>query len=184
MIDALFNNFRKSTVLVIGDVMIDCYLVGKVSRISPEAPVPIMDVQHREYRLGGAANVALNLKELKASPILCSVIGNDDKAHIFNDLMKQYELNSLGIVPSSERKTTIKYRVIGNKAQMLRIDDEDKCILSEEEREIFLRKINQIIDHQPIDAIIFEDMDRFNSNNIFERLHEVNRLVNIQRSIA
>ena len=78
-INQIFDKFTNATVLVIGDVMIDCYISGKVTRISPEAPVPIVNAQSRNYRLGGAANVALNLKSLGARPILCSVIGRDYK---------------------------------------------------------------------------------------------------------
>ena len=104
--DSLFKSFENATVLVVGDVMVDCYLNGKVNRISPEAPVPIMNVQNREYRLGGAANVALNLKSLGANPVLCSVIGKDNKGNIFYNLMQKNDLDALGIIPSADRKTT------------------------------------------------------------------------------
>ena len=84
-----FNAFNKLNVLIIGDVMIDSYLWGNVSRISPEAPVPIVAVNKRENRLGGAANVILNIKSLGANPIVCSVIGNDAKGNDFMDLLKK-----------------------------------------------------------------------------------------------
>lgn len=160
MFDSLIKRFRDFKVLVVGDVMIDCYLSGKVSRISPEAPVPIIDVQKREYRLGGAANVAMNLLSLGATPILCSVVGNDEKGKIYRDLMTAQQLNSQGILSSNERKTTIKYRVVGNKAQMLRIDEEDDHNLSKELTEQFIALIQQIIQTEKINAIIFEDYDK------------------------
>ena len=75
--DNLLQKFSQSTVLVIGDVMVDAYLNGSVGRISPEAPVPIVDIQERTYRAGGAANVAINLQSLGAQPILCSVIDKE-----------------------------------------------------------------------------------------------------------
>lgn len=160
MMDSLFKSFENTTVLVVGDVMVDCYLNGKVNRISPEAPVPIMNVQNREYRLGGAANVALNLKSLGAKPVLCSVIGKDNKGTIFYNLLQKNDLDSLGIIHSTDRKTTIKYRVVGNKTQMLRIDDEDDSYLNEKESSQFLTTLTQIIDNQKIDVIVFVDYDK------------------------
>ena len=118
-INEVFDQFRNTNVLVIGDVMIDCYITGKVTRISPEAPVPIVNAQSRTYRLGGAANVALNLKSLGAHPILCSVIGSDNKAKVFYDLMEDCDLDSVGLVPMYGRRTTVKYRIIGNNAHIV-----------------------------------------------------------------
>src|SRR5688572_22744956 len=90
----IFRAFEKLKVLIIGDVMIDSYLWGKVERISPEAPVPIVCVEKREYRLGGAANVALNIQSMGAIPILCSVIGTDLDGNNFLTLLKQNKLSS------------------------------------------------------------------------------------------
>jgi len=160
MIEHIFESFAKKRVLVIGDVMIDAYLVGQVSRISPEAPVPIVDICDRKYCLGGAANVALNIAALHAQPILCSVIGDDEKAGIFFDLMDDKNLDTQAIIKSKQRKTTIKYRVIGNKLQMLRIDEENKHLLNEIEQQCLLQKVKELIDNQYLDAIIFEDYDK------------------------
>lgn len=159
-INRIFDDFSKATVLVIGDVMIDCYINGKVSRISPEAPVPIVNAQSRSYRLGGAANVALNLKSLGARPILCSVIGSDNKSKVLYDLMEECELDSLGLIPIYGRRTTVKYRIIGNNAHIVRVDDERDEQLKEREKRQFLTTVEQVIDHNPIDAIIFEDYDK------------------------
>lgn len=159
-VNEVFDKFSKSNILVIGDVMIDCYITGKVSRISPEAPVPIVNAEGRSYRLGGAANVALNLKSLGATPILCSVIGSDNKAKVFYDLMEDADLDAVGIVPMFGRKTTIKYRIIGNNAQIVRVDDERDEQLKEREKRQFITTVEQIIEHQPIDAVIFEDYDK------------------------
>lgn len=156
----LFKAFSKKKVLVLGDVMIDAYLEGRVNRISPEAPVPIVDICNRYYRLGGAANVALNLRSLNATPILCSVIGNDEKGELFSRLMAEKQLDTSSLIPSENRKTTIKYRVVGNRLQMLRIDEEDRHPLNEREETAYLSAIKKIIENQKIDAIIFEDYDK------------------------
>ena len=103
-----FEAFNKLNVLIIGDVMIDAYMWGNVSRISPEAPVPIVSVNTKENRLGGAANVALNVKAMGGNPILCSVIGDDEGSKVFIDLLKNIKLNTEGILKSKERITTIK----------------------------------------------------------------------------
>lgn len=159
-VNKTFEKFNNSNILVIGDVMIDCYITGSVSRISPEAPVPIVNASERSYRLGGAANVALNLKSLGATPILCSVIGSDNKAKVFYDLMEDAELDSVGIVPMFGRKTTIKYRIIGNNVHIVRVDDERDEQLNERQKRQFITTVEQVIEHQPIDAIIFEDYDK------------------------
>lgn len=156
----LFKVFSGKKVLVLGDVMIDAYLQGQVNRISPEAPVPIVDIRERYYRLGGAANVALNLQSLSAVPILCSVIGKDEKGGLFNRLMIEKQLDTSALVSSENRKTTIKYRVIGNRLQMLRIDEEDRHPLNETEEAAYLSLIKKVIDNQEIDAVIFEDYDK------------------------
>src|SRR6188768_447417 len=88
----VFKAFEKLRVLIIGDVMLDSYLWGKVERISPEAPVPVLHVQKRDKRLGGAANVALNVQSLGAIPVLCSVIGNDTEGNNFLSLLEKSSL--------------------------------------------------------------------------------------------
>ena len=102
--------------------MIDSYLWGKVNRISPEAPVPIVAVAKKERRLGGAANVALNVQALGANPILCSVIGVDIEGQAFMDLLKKQKLSQKGILKSRDRITTVKTRIMGNNAHLLRVD--------------------------------------------------------------
>ena len=158
--NSLFQNFQDATVLVVGDVMIDCYLSGKVNRISPEAPVPILEVAQREHRLGGAANVALNLQSLGAKPILCTVIGDDAKGNTFDSLADENRFDKTGIVVERGRRTTIKYRIIGNNTQMLRVDDEDICDIKQDTADTLYNRIRRIIDAQKIDAIIFEDYDK------------------------
>src|ERR1041384_787752 len=116
----IFRSFNNLNVLIIGDVMVDSYMWGRVNRISPEAPVPIVAVEKKERRLGGAANVALNVQALGANPILCSVIGVDIEGQAFLELMKYQRLSQKGILKSRDRITTVKTRVMGNNSQLLR----------------------------------------------------------------
>lgn len=159
-IQEIFDNFKKQKVLIIGDVMIDSYIFGSVDRISPEAPVPVVAVKERLDRLGGAANVALNIKAVGAEPILCSVIGNDSKAETFLQLLKKRELSEEGIIKSSSRITTTKFRVIGNSTQMLRVDEETDKEVSQAELSDVLRRIKTILQKHDIDVIIFQDYDK------------------------
>ena len=156
----LFKNFNRINVLIIGDVMIDAYYFGKVDRISPEAPVPVVSVEKIESRLGGAANVALNIKAMGATPILCAVIGNDNDGTNFIRLMKEEKLTSEGIVKSSERITTVKTRIIGNKHQVLRVDSENDALLSGNENSQLLKAIKTQLDQNNIDVVIFQDYDK------------------------
>lgn len=156
----LFKSFNNLHVLVIGDVMVDSYLWGNVSRISPEAPVPIVTIKQKEKRLGGAANVALNLQALGAAPILCSVIGVDYEGLAFLDLLKQQKLSQKGILKSRERITTVKTRVIGNNHQLVRVDEEWEEDIIASETDQLLQLISFILQHDKIDVIIFEDYNK------------------------
>lgn len=156
----LFKNFNNLNVLIIGDVMIDSYYYGEVNRISPEAPVPIVSVNKKDNRLGGAANVALNIKALGATPILCSVIGTDSASEKFKELLIKENLSSECIINSAERITTVKTRVIGNKHQVLRVDSEDETPLSNPENTNLTKAIKQLIDNKKIDIVIFQDYDK------------------------
>jgi rfaE bifunctional protein kinase chain/domain len=156
----LFRYFNNLNVLIIGDVMVDSYLWGRVSRISPEAPVPIVAVAKKERRLGGAANVALNIQALGANPILCSVIGVDYEGQALLDLLKTQKLSQKGILKSRDRITTVKTRVIGNNSQLLRVDEEVETDITSNETQQLLMLISYILNHDKIDVIIFEDYNK------------------------
>ena len=156
----LFEDFNKLKVMVIGDVMIDAYVFGTVDRISPEAPVPVVAVKERVNRLGGAANVALNIHALGATPVLVSVIGDDVKGSEFLDLLRNVSLDTVGILSSSQRITTTKFRVIGNKVQMLRVDEEITSDINESESQALLEKIESILAFEKIDVIILQDYNK------------------------
>ena len=156
----IFKSFNNLNVLISGDVMIDSYLWGKVNRISPEAPVPIVTVKNKERRLGGAANVALNIQALGANPILCSVIGVDIEGQAFMELLKTQKLSQKGILKSRDRITTVKTRIIGNNSQLLRVDEEEETDIIYTETQQLLTLISYIINHDKIDVIIFEDYNK------------------------
>lgn len=154
------KRFSELTALIIGDVMIDSYLWGKTDRISPEAPVPVVDVSHRENRMGGAANVAMNVQKLGAKPILCTVIGADEMALIYNDLLEEEGLEALGVINSSKRKTTQKTRIISENQQLLRVDEETISPLEPEDEIRLIEKTEECIVRLKPDVIIFEDYNK------------------------
>jgi rfaE bifunctional protein kinase chain/domain len=156
----LFADFNNLNILIIGDVMVDSYLWGKVERISPEAPVPIVALRKREHRMGGAANVAMNIRSLGANPILCSVIGTDEKGDQFLDLLKKERIDNVGIVRSTRRITTTKFRIFGNAFQMLRVDEEMDNDLAEGDYLTLIRVIDQVMLKVKVDCIIFQDYDK------------------------
>ena len=106
--ETLFQNFNNKKVLIVGDAMIDAYMWGEINRMSPEAAVPVVEVKKHENRLGGAANVALNLKALGATPILCSLVGTGNRGILFKKLMKESNLSTAGILANSKRKNNYK----------------------------------------------------------------------------
>ncbi|TAF64097.1 MAG: D-glycero-beta-D-manno-heptose-7-phosphate kinase [Cytophagales bacterium] len=138
--------------------MIDSYLWGKVERISPEAPVPIVQVQKREKRLGGAANVALNIHALGAKPILCSIIGNDPDGQELIKLLDENNIEKSGIILSNNRITTIKHRILAGHQHLLRIDSEDDSPLDQLDQDQLLEKVKQLITECQV--VIFEDYDK------------------------
>lgn len=157
---SVFESFAQFNILIIGDVMIDSYMWGKVDRISPEAPVPIIMSTKQENRLGGAANVALNVQALGANPILCSVIGNDLKSKTFHGLLKKRKLSNEGIIEDESRKTTVKTRIIAGNQQLMRVDEETTLELQPEIEKQFIKKIQTILSDKEVHAIIFEDYDK------------------------
>ena len=156
--------------------MLDAYILGKVTRVSPEAPVPVVALDKKENRIGGAGNVALNLKNLGASPIIASVIGTDSEGEILEGLFQKRGISPDGLIRSKLRKTTVKTRVISSKQQLLRIDSEDTHALSSEHEQLLFKKIIQLIGIG-LDAIILEDYDKgvLNENNIQRIITEANK---------
>lgn len=159
-IEQVFSKFSELNVLIIGDAMIDTYLWGKVDRISPEAPIPIVTVNKQENRLGGAGNVSLNIQAFGATPILVSIIGDDEKGKIFAKLMKEKNLVSEGLFIDKNRMTTVKTRIISGGQQISRVDQEISSLIdSEFEKKVFER-IKAIIEEKHIHIAIFVDYDK------------------------
>lgn len=130
-LDDLFRKSDSEKIFIIGDIMLDRYLFGDVNRISPEAPVQVFDIRKSEYRLGGAANVGLNIKSLGSEPVLIGVIGDDNEGQLLLNEMKNLNLSIDGLIIENERPTTCKTRVISDSHHLLRIDSESKEDISE-----------------------------------------------------
>lgn len=160
MIQQLFSEFEKIRIAVIGDVMLDTYWWGNVSRISPEAPVPIVALQKNEFRLGGAANVALNLVALHAQTTLISVIGNDEEGKKLLDLLKKQKINSHYLISNDERITTNKTRIISRNQQMMRLDAEVSTDIDEKIENQLLSNIKKYLDAENPHVIIFQDYNK------------------------
>ncbi len=152
-----FSNLR---VLVIGDVMLDHYLFGQIHRISPEAPVPIVDIEYEESRLGGAANVALNLLELGAKPTLMSVIGDDKGGKTIFELLKKHHIHHDYIITSQSRTTAVKTRIFDDERQVVRFDKEDDSDLSNELEAQLINDFNELIKSVKFHALIIQDYNK------------------------
>ena len=162
------SQFHKRTVLVIGDLMLDKYLWGHTDRISPEAPVPIVEVNNIDFRPGGAANVALNLSSLGCNVIIIGVIGSDSDGENLLNLLKKYKVDCSNIVISDDRYTTVKTRIMSQDQQVLRADYEVKTPLSDNLLNKIYESLKSVIDD--VDALIMQDYNKgvFNITNIPE----------------
>ncbi len=153
----IVHRFSDQNVLVVGDAMIDSYMWGHIDRMSPEAPVPVVSIDSREERLGGAANVALNVQSLGATPFLCSVVGEDLRGELFVHLMQQRGLNTEGILSVDNRPTTVKTRIISDDKHVLRVDQESTEPVTS--KKVF-KRIKKIFKQHEIHVIIFEDYNK------------------------
>jgi rfaE bifunctional protein kinase chain/domain len=175
-IESVFKKFNDKKIIVIGDGMVDCYVWGEVNRVSPEAPVPVITVNNREFRAGGAANVALNLHSLGAIPILYTIVGNDENGRILRSILKSYSISEKSLFVDKERVTTSKSRIYANRELTSRIDDETtEYISSGLETQIVTDVCDQCKTGE-IDLILFVDYDKgvvtpslFNAINDFAR---------------
>jgi rfaE bifunctional protein kinase chain/domain len=159
-IQKLFDSFPSIKVGVIGDVMLDTYMWGKVDRISPEAPVPVVSLTKKEYRMGGAGNVALNCRSLGAQVFIFSVTGNDNDAALLEELLNENSIDTAGLVKSNTRITTNKMRIISRNQQMLRLDNETTADINGEEENLLLQKLQSFIAEYDPDIIILEDYNK------------------------
>lgn len=158
--DELFGSFNHTKIGVVGDIMLDTYWWGSVDRISPEAPVPIVSLQRKETRVGGAANVALNLRALGAPTTLFAVIGKDAEGKELNTLLQEAGINTKYIHESDTRVTTNKVRIMGRNQQMMRLDHEQTNDISEAETNQLLANFYNYIDTEKPSLIILEDYNK------------------------
>ena len=157
-VSELINGFSRLKVLIIGDLMIDSYTWGRVSRISPEAPVPVVNVIRRESRLGGAGNVVLNIASLGATAVICSVIGDDAPGRELQKIILDSNLSTEGLIVEPGRMTTVKERIIAGSQQVVRVDSETESSISSSSQKALLSHIKDSI--SDVDVIIFEDYDK------------------------
>ena len=170
-IDALFNRVATIKVAVVGDVMLDTYWWGNVERISPEAPVPVVALKKKEYRIGGAGNVALNLVALGGKTTLFSVIGDDADGDTLVNLLQANNIETGYLVKSSARATTNKTRVMSRNQQMMRLDSEMTHDISTGEEDELLKYFNHYLITEEPDVVIFEDYNKgVLSKNIIDRI--------------
>lgn len=156
----LFDSFSSLKAGIIGDVMLDTYMWGRVERISPEAPVPVVSLNKKEYRIGGAGNVALNCQSLGAGTTILSVTGDDTEGLLLTELFESNNIDTSYLVKSTDRRTTSKTRIISRNQQMMRLDDEITDPLNENDENRLLEKVRNYIAEEDPDIIIFEDYNK------------------------
>jgi len=152
-------DFSESNILVLGDIMVDHYVVGSVHRMSPEAPVPVLEQESETYKLGGAANVARNIVSLGASATLVGIIGDDTFGKMVYKLCEKSNIE-LEAISVDEKCTTVKSRFISGSEQLLRLDRENSNPISSDVVERILNRIEALALHQKFDAIILQDYNK------------------------
>ena len=156
----LFESFSTLKVAVIGDAMLDTYMWGRVERISPEAPVPVVSLNKKEYRIGGAANVALNCRSLGAQVALLSVTGDDTEGLLLKELLETNNIDTTWLLQSKSRSTTSKTRIISRNQQMMRLDAEITNDLNKNDEDALLEKVQHYIGTTDPNVLIFEDYNK------------------------
>jgi len=158
--DQLFAGFKSIKAGVVGDVMLDTYWWGHVERISPEAPVPVVNIENREYRIGGAGNVALNLASLGARVNVFSVTGNDDDGKLLKGLLEQNGIHTDYLLNHPSRITTNKTRIFGRNQQMMRLDSETTKDLSLADENKIIESVTHYLEVEKPAVLIFEDYNK------------------------
>lgn len=153
-------DFTHVNVLIIGDVMVDYYLFGEVNRISPEAPVPVVEVMKKESRLGGAANVALNVSELGGNPILLSMIGRDNTGNMLIKMLRNAGVKSNHVLQNKNRVTTLKTRVFDEDKQVVRFDEEEAEDMTEAQETLMLKEFKKILANDKPHIIVLQDYNK------------------------
>jgi D-glycero-beta-D-manno-heptose-7-phosphate kinase len=153
-------DFSENKILVVGDVVLDFYLFGQINRISAEAPVPIVDIEEEEYRLGGAANVILNIAGLGAKATLLTMIGEDESGKKVIQLLKENSIKTSHVLTSKNRVTALKTRIFDDERQVVRFDKEDDSDLNKEQEQELLDEFTAIVKKEKYDAVILQDYNK------------------------
>ena len=159
-IDTFLDRVRTTRMLVVGDVMVDAYLWGRVDRISPEAPVPVVQVTERSARLGGAANVAINAHVLGARPVVLTVIGQDANADLMERLFQDQGLSTAGLLRSPQRRTTVKTRIISGHQHVVRVDEEQEDDLNASDEQRLLDQVAELLRAERPEVVVLEDYNK------------------------
>jgi rfaE bifunctional protein kinase chain/domain len=165
-LDEIVKNFKDKKVAVIGDIMLDRYFWGKVTRVSPEAPVPVVDLKDESYHLGGAANVSANLRSLGLNVIQCGLIGKDEMGFKLVSLSEKLGIDCKGVFADENRPTTVKTRVFGNNQQIVRLDTENTDTVDHAGEKHIL---NILQAEENISAVVFGDYNKGAITNIMIR---------------
>lgn len=159
-VETFFKEVKDQKVVIVGDVMLDTYLNGTVDRISPEAPVPVVNLKGRKNMLGGAANVALNIKKLEAEPVVFSVIGTDKSADAIIKLFEENNISTQGLIKNSNSITTTKIRIVSNKVQLLRVDEEKTDDIPKDIEDQLISNIQEYFVNNSPKAILLQDYNK------------------------
>lgn len=154
------SELKKFNILIVGDLMLDSYLYGNIQRISPEAPVPVLEKIKIENKPGGAANVALNVKSLGSDATLLGTIGDDNSGKILMELLNENEIETENIITVKNRPTTVKTRILSGSHHILRIDEEEISDLADTEMHTLKQRFDAIIEKKSIDAVIIQDYNK------------------------
>lgn len=157
-LEKLFNSFRSCNIAIVGDIMLDKYIFGHVSRISPEYPVPVVDVSEETFRLGGAANVAVNIRAMGCRTSLFGITGADANSDIMLELLRKQDLSTSSIISDASRPTTCKTRILSQNHHIVRVDHESRHHISDALEAVIIDQMTTSIDD--FDAIVLEDYNK------------------------
>ena len=154
-IDRIVNRFKEISVLVVGDIILDEYFWGKVDRISPEAPVPVVTVKKETQLLGGAANVVNNIRSLGGQVFLSGLVGGDERGRKILNLLEERGLPTKGVFIDPRRPTTVKTRIVAHSQQVVRFDRENQTSLGQGYADSLISYVRDIVPH--VDAVVIAD---------------------------
>ncbi|CAN5401728.1 D-glycero-beta-D-manno-heptose-7-phosphate kinase [soil metagenome] len=157
-LEKIFNKAASKKIYIVGDVILDRYFIGKVNRISPEAPVQVFDIEETQYKLGGAANVCLNINTLGSKPVLIGIIGDDAHGSVLESVLESQNIPLKGIIKESDRKTSCKTRVIADAHHLIRLDSETKKDITKDSENKILELLNE--NKNEIEVLILQDYNK------------------------